>query len=247
MEPNDNLGQSERDSAHDAAVPARTDATAMQMLEQKADELIQWITDKAISGVPSLSSAEQLADEYKTRPGFGSDDDRVDSLIKWECSKNFASGFFTGLGGVVTIPFSIPTALGASWLIQTRMSAAIARIYGHNLHDDKVRTFVVLTLLGNEAAGLLKEVGVTVGNKLTLEVIKRIPIKSITSINKLVGFRLLSKVSQQGVVDLTKLVPVAGGVVGGTFDLVACQAVGRIAKKVFRPVDGSPPPSPTTS
>jgi uncharacterized protein (DUF697 family) len=213
------------------------------MLEQKADALIQWIVDKAIAGVPSLSSAERLADEYKTRPGYANDDERVDSLIKWECSKNFASGFFTGLGGVVTMPISIPTALGASWLIQARMSAAIARIYGHNLHDDKVRTFVVLTLLGNEAAGLLKELGVSVGNKLTLGVIKRIPGKSIAAINKLVGFRLLSKVSQQGVIDLTKLVPVAGGVVGGTFDLVACQAVGRIAKKVFRPVEDVPTPA----
>jgi len=125
------------------------------------------------------------------------------------------------------------------------MSAAIARIYGHDLDEDRVRTFVLLALLGNEAAGLLKEVGITVGNKLTLEVIKKIPGKTITAINKLVGFKLLTKAGQKGVINLTKWVPVAGGVVGGTFDLVACQTVGRIAKKVFRPIDDSESPTGT--
>ncbi len=58
--------------------------------------------------------------------------------------------------------------------------------YGHDLNEDQVRTFVLLTLLGNEATWSLKEVGITVGNKLTLEAIKRIPGKTISAINKLV-------------------------------------------------------------
>lgn len=31
-----------------------------------------------------------------------------------------------------------------------------------------------------------------------------------------------------------KLVPIVGGVVGGTFDAVACQAVGHMANNIFK-------------
>lgn len=212
-------------------------ATAIQKLEQKADELVRWLTNQAISGVPPLSSASDLADEYLIHEGYEHNDERVDSLIKWECSKNFAAGFVTGLGGIITMPVAVPAALGASWIIQARMAAAIARIYGHSLDEDKVRTFVLLTLLGGEAAELFREVGINVGSRLALEAIKKIPGKTLIAINRAVGFRLLSKAGQKGVINLAKLVPVAGGVVGGTVDLVACQTVGRIAKKVFRPED----------
>ncbi|HEX5444414.1 MAG TPA: EcsC family protein [Pirellulales bacterium] len=223
------------DFSDESNIPAPADPTTIQKLEQKADELVRWLTDQAILGVPPLSSAADLADEYKIHQGYGSDDERVEALIKWECSKNFASGFVTGLGGIITTPVSLPAALGASWIIQARMAAAIARIYGHNLDDNQVRAFVLLTLLGNEAAELLRQVGIKAGTRLTLEAIKKIPGKTITAINQLVGFRLLTKAGQKGIVNLTKLVPVAGGIVGGTFDLVACQTVGRIAKKIFQP------------
>ncbi len=63
---------------------------------------------------------------------------RVAALIRRETRKNFTSGFLTGLGGVVTFPVSIPAALGASWLIQARMAAAIAKIYGHDLASEPV-------------------------------------------------------------------------------------------------------------
>lgn len=215
-------------------------------LENKADQLISWITERAVRGVPPLSSAEDLAAEYISQNDYASADERVDALIKWESGKNFAAGFVTGLGGIATMPFAIPAAIGASWIIQARMAAAIARIYGHDLHDDKVITFILLTLLGGEAVEVLREVGVKVGNRLTLELIKKIPGRLLISINKKIGFRLLTKAGQTGVINLTKLVPIAGGVVGGAVDLFACQAVGRIAKTVFRPQpdsDGDAPAS----
>lgn len=235
---NDDGGQDDADKAKSAE---SGQSTAIKKLEQKADELVRWLTNQAISGVPPLSTASDLADEYLIHEGYDSNDERVDSLIKWECSKNFAAGFVTGLGGLITMPVAVPAALGASWIIQARMAAAIARIYGHSLDEDKVRTFVLLTLLGGEATEILREVGVKVGSRLTLAAIKRIPGKSLTAINRAVGFRLLSKAGQKGVINLTKLVPVAGGVVGGAVDLVACQTVGRIAKKVFRPEDTDVP------
>jgi hypothetical protein len=40
-------------------------------------------------------------------------------------------------------------------------------------------------------------------------------------------------------VNLSKAVPLVGGVVGGSFDAIVCRAVGRAAKTLFRPVHTS--------
>ena len=201
--------------------------------DPKATKLVNWIVKKGIEGVPPLSSANDLALEYKIDQGYENDDERVDSLINWETSKNFTSGFITGLGGIVTLPIAIPSALGASWIIQARMACAIAQIYGHSLHEDRVRTLVLLSLLGDAGKEVIKSAGIKFGQKLTEKAISQISGKALTEINKKVGFRLITKAGEKGIVNLTKFIPVVSGFVGGTFDAVACRAVGRTAKNLF--------------
>lgn len=200
-----------------------------------ATKLAKWITKRGVDGVPPLSSANDLALEYTIDQGYENNDERVDSLINWETSKNFTSGFITGLGGVVTLPISIPSAFGASWIIQARMAGAIAQIYGHNLSEDKVRTLILLSLVGDAAKEVLKTAGIKFGTKLTNASIAGISGKTLIEINKRIGFRLITKAGETGVVNLTKFVPVVGGLIGGTFDAVSCRAVGRVAKDLFRP------------
>jgi uncharacterized protein (DUF697 family) len=200
----------------------------------KVRRLARKVLDQAIDGVPPLSKASDLAQEYLIDQSYKSSDERADALIRWEATKNFTSGFLTGLGGIVTLPVALPSALGASWVIQARLCAAIAAIYGHNLRKDRVRTLVFLTLLGDSAKEVLKEGGVVVGKRLTVGAIGRVPGKVLIDINKRVGFRLLTKAGEKGVVNLTKMVPVFGGVVGGAFDAAMCIAVGKFAKKLFR-------------
>lgn len=201
--------------------------------DSNAIKLVKWIAKKGLEGVPPLSSADDLALEYKIDQGYENDDERVDSLINWETSKNFTSGFISGLGGVITMPVSVPSALGASWVIQARMAGAIAHIYGHSIHEDRVRTLILLSLLGDAGKEVVKSAGIKFGQKLTEKAISQISGKALTEINKKVGFRLITKAGEKGVVNLTKFVPVVGGVVGGTLDAVACRAVGRTAKNLF--------------
>ena len=202
--------------------------------EGQAVKLVKWIIDKAVDGVPPLSSAEELAQEYLIDTSYPDNQSRTDSLINWETAKNFTSGFITGMGGIITLPVSVPSALGASWLIQARMSGAIAVVYGHELQEDRVRTLVLLTLLGDAGKEVLKQAGIKVGEKITQKVINKIPGKVLIEINKKVGFRLLTKAGEKGVLNLAKAIPIAGGVVGGTFDAVTCRSVGYAAQRIFR-------------
>jgi hypothetical protein len=119
--------------------------------EASANRLATYLLEKGLDGAGPLSGAEDLANEYLIDRSFENDDKRVDALIRRETRKNFTTGFITGLGGVVTFPVSIPAALGASWLLQARMSGAIARIYGHDLASERVRTTILLSLAGDVA------------------------------------------------------------------------------------------------
>lgn len=199
----------------------------------KALQVVQTISAYGIDGVGPLSSAEELAQEYLNDSSYSSNDERVGALIRWETSKNFGSGFLTGLGGLITLPASVPAALGASWAIQARMSAAIAVIHGYDVHEDRVRTFVFLTLLGDAGKEVMRQAGIKIGRRVTLALIKKIPGRVLIEINKKVGFRLLTKAGERGVVNFTKAVPIIGGLVGGTVDAIACQVVGQFAKKCF--------------
>ena len=197
--------------------------------------LARWLTDQAVAGIGPLSGAEELAQEYLIDRSFADHDSRVRSLIRWESGKNFTSGFLTGLGGLMTLPVTIPADLGASWVLQTRMVAAIARIYGHDLAEDRVRTAILLVIIGQDLKETLKQSGIRAGKRLTFQLIEKIPGSVLDRINRAVGMRLLAKAGEKGVINLSKLVPVAGGLIGGTVDAVSCRLAGRLAKKVFAP------------
>ena len=201
--------------------------------DNMALQIINWITERAIDGMPPLSSAESLAQEYLIDQSYPDDGERIESLINWETTKNFTSGFITGLGGLITLPISLPAAFGASWLIQARMAAAIARIAGFDLHSDRVKTFVAACLLGDALKDIAKVAGIKIGVGLTNSLLRQIPGKLFVEINKQVGFRLITKAGQTGAINLIKNVPFVGGVVGGSFDAYACRIVGRSAKNLF--------------
>ena len=59
-------------------------------------------------------------------------------------------------------------------------------------------------------------------------------------INRAVGFRLVTKAGARGVVNLVKIVPLVGGVVGGALDAAATKVIGQTAKQVFVPIPAKP-------
>lgn len=201
--------------------------------ESNAIKLINWLTEKAISGIHPLSSAEDLATEYLIDQSYPDDEERIESLINWETTKNFTTGFITGLGGLITLPITIPSAFGASWLIQARMAAAIAKISGHDIYSDRVKTFVIACLAGDALKDIAKSTGIHIGKGLSKSLISKIPGRVLIEINKKVGFRLLTKAGEKGAINLIKGIPLVGGAVGGTFDAIACRIVGKNAKRLF--------------
>jgi len=199
--------------------------------QEKIIEALQWTYDKAVNGVMGTDSAEDMAAEYSKHDGTLVE--KVDSLIRWQNTKAGAAGFVTGLGGFATMPVTIPTNLASVLYVQIRMIAAIAKMGGHDLKNDKIRTLVLACLAGDGTMEILRDVGIQAGKKAAQIAINKISGAVITKINQAVGFRLVTKAGSTGVVNLTKMVPFLGGVIGAAFDATVTNMIGNAARDIF--------------
>ncbi len=177
-------------------------------------------------------NCDELAEEYTKK---GTDpDSAVDNLINWQCAKTSATGFVSGLPGFFALPVTITADLMTLWYIQLRMVAAIGRIYGHDPKNDQMRTLAYVSLLGSGAQEAVGRVGIDIGTKAATAALRRMPATALLEINKAVGFRLVTKFGQKGAVNLVKLVPIAGGLVGGAINFAGTRVVGKTAKRILR-------------
>ena len=209
------------------------------MSDPRASQVATLLLDHGIHGLGPLASAEVLAAEYLADASHRDDDLRVRALINWETGKNFTTGFLTGLGGFITLPVAVPAALAASWVVQARRAAAIARIYGHSLEDERVRTRILLALAGDVAKDAMKDLGLKVGDKLTQRAVEQIPGRLLVELNKRIGAKLAAQVGQRVLLRFPRAVPVLGGFVAGGLDAVVCRKVAATARTLFRPPAGA--------
>ncbi len=202
-----------------------------KLTESKLMQVLDWSYEKAVNGLPGMETAEELAKKYINKSS--SIDDAIDQFINWQQAKCATSGFITGLGGIITLPVAVPTNISSVIYIQTRMIATIASMRGYDLKDDQVRTLVYVSLTGQSAADILKQSGIKIGTSVAKSLVKKIPGEVIKNINQKVGFRLLTKFGEKGVINLGKCIPLVGGVIGGTVDAIGTRTIGKTAKKVF--------------
>jgi hypothetical protein len=194
----------------------------------------------SISGVAGLSSASDFANEYREYHK-GDNEAAIENLIDWQIAKSGMLGFVLNIGGLITLPVAIPADIASSAVIQFRMIAAIAHLRGHDISSDRVRTFALACLLGNSALEIVKEAGIQIGLKMSQRMLAQISGQLLTKINQAVGFRLITKAGTTGVINLTKWIPLVGGVVGGAFDAITTAQVGKAAKSLFPIIDDEGP------
>ncbi|MEO8713636.1 MAG: EcsC family protein [Acetobacteraceae bacterium] len=197
---------------------------------------LDWVYERAISGVPGVDSAIDSA-HSASRGGARAGDDAVDALIKRHIMEAGTAGFLANVGGVLTLPLSLPANLGSVLFIQLRMIAGIAHLRGYDVHSHQVKALAMACLGGSAALDVLKNAGITLGTNLTHRAIAHISTAALARINRAVGIFLVSKAGTAGAVTLSKIVPLVGGAVGGTIDGLATKAIAVAAKKVFRPID----------
>ena len=199
----------------------------------KAEQMLTWAYQKALSSHGPINGAVELAESYRGRH----DSPRRDAhaLIRWQTAKAAGLGFITGLPGLPAMPVTLPANLTSVLFIQIRMIAALAYLGGYDLNDDRVKTVCFACLCGHAARAILREAGIEISQKMAVSALRRVPRKTFIEINKRVGFRLLTKAGEKGVINAGRVIPLLGGLVGGGVDAAWTKAMGDRARDIFIP------------
>lgn len=191
------------------------------------------IYNLAVTGNGSFgNSIQELADEYVER--YGRTEKAIDKMVSNQRLKCTATGFVTGLGGLVTLPITIPADLASSLYIEIRMIASVAAIRGYDINSDEVKTLVYLCIVGNSVGDVLKQAGLkSLTNYSAKILIPKISNAIAAKVAENVGNKLLLKTSTKVLPKLGKLVPVIGGVVSGAYNYAEVSAYAKVAKNRF--------------
>ena len=206
----------------------------MQKVLSQADmmNLLDSLYSKCIQGIPMISSPiEKMADDYLQHNATV--EDAAKDMIHKQVIKCTTSGFITNLGGVITLPVTIPANVGSVMYVQMRMIACAAYMAGYDVHTDQVQTLVYACLAGVSVMEVVKKAGIKIGQKGLENLIDKIPGKVLIAINQKVGFRMLTKFGETGAINIGKVIPVVGGVIGGGFDFIDTKFIGNRAYNQF--------------
>lgn len=199
--------------------------------DQKGLKLVQWLHKVTIDGGGFLPSAVDFSNSQRSKST--TDEEAINAMIRWRTVYAAGCGFVTGVGGIAALPVTIPASIAASYALSANLVAAIAHRRGYDPEAEEVRTMILCCLLGEAGKDLLKKTVTQIGQKSFQKAIYKIPRHILLSINRTVGYRLIAKTGEKSVISLTKLVPILGGIIGGTFDGVYINTCGQIAKDMF--------------
>ena len=188
--------------------------------------------EKCLNGIPKVSpSVEEMANDYLKK--YKTKEEACKAMIRNQITKCATSGFITGFGGFITMPVTLPANITSVIYVQMRMIACTSYMAGFDLDSDQTQTLVYACLAGVAVNNVIKQAGIKFGVKFANGLIKKIPGKVLTKINQKVGFRFVTKFGTKGVVNLGKLIPGVGAVIGGGLDLVETKIIAKRSYKWF--------------
>ena len=178
---------------------------------------------------------ESYVDKLRSQnPGVTSDA-LAKKILSRKSMKNGLVGAVTGLGGMITLPVTIPTDLICSWRIQASMAFSIAYAYGHTKDTTDLRTDLFLILAGDSSKEVLKRLGIETTKGVTKKLVdKYITREVMVKIWKYIPQKIITKAGEKSATSFMKMVPLVGAPVGFVFDWSATQAVGRVAMSYYR-------------
>lgn len=221
-------------SASTTAAADEATAVAKQLspLDKLGSALVKQLMKVVDEGVGPITGSRDYAEARLAQ--FGDPEKAIKRIAAETTAWSAMAGFATGLGGLITLPVTLPANITGQAILNARMVGAIAHLRGWDLQDELVRNSVLITIAGGTPNAVLAEFGVTVAQKSAEAAIKKLPLALVREINKRVGFMLVAKYgTKRSVVTLSKLVPGFGGVVGGAVDATFTRLVGRLARKSF--------------
>ncbi len=215
---------------------------AQRFAPQAAAGVLRQILEIAIDGYQRFPGAEQVAESKLAKTG-GDAQLAIDAVVDQHIRLAGVQGFVTSIGGLVTLPVSMPANLTGIAIVQARMVAGIAHLRGYDLDDPRVRTAVITCLLGED--------GVT--DRLKKSSLPTSPLAIATApvfdpeldrqVAGEVVAELIARISgKRMALTVTRRIPLLGGAVGAGVDGWSTYRIGQYADKslvrrIRRPIE----------
>jgi hypothetical protein len=188
------------------------------------------VLEVAIDGYARVPGARTVAAKHLQKHA-GAVDDAIDSVIAQHVRLASAQGFVTNIGGIAALPVTIPANLAGISVVQVRMVAAVAHLRGYDVGDLRVRTALVMCLLGGEEVARRIDAGSLPTSPM---VIATAPVFDAVLDRQVADAVLADLMSRIGGKNLalvvTRRVPLLGGGVGAVVDGLATRQIGAYAK-----------------
>jgi hypothetical protein len=190
---------------------------------------------RAIHGVGPLPPAAAAADK-QLREQHGDVDRAIHEVIENHLRYAGAQGFLTNLGGVATMAYLVPANITGLALVQCRMIAGIAHLRGYDLADPRVRSAVLVCMLGEEAVRGLVLDRTLPAPPMALATAPAHDPALDHLISGEVAADLVAKVAGKRVAgSVGRRIPLVGGLVGASADGYATWRIGRYADRELLP------------
>ena len=197
---------------------------------QAAGGVLRRVVEVAIDGVSKLPSAKQAAARQLTKCA-GYADDAIEAVIESHIILGSAQGFVTNIGGLATLPIALPANLTGIAVVQVRMVAAIAHLRGYDLDDPRVRTALLMCLLGGEQVAKRIANGKFPTSPLAVATAPVFDPDLDAAVAQAVVSGLLANIGGRNLaLIVTKRIPLIGGGVGAVMDGMATHQIGKYAK-----------------
>lgn len=196
------------------------------------NRVVTMLLDIGLDGRGPFDSATQVAEAALLE--HGTPEEALKAVARAAMLRGGIGGFVTGLGGFITMPIALPANILEFYVQATRMVGAIATLRGYDVSDERIRTAVLLTLVGSKSDEVLKKAGMTTGGgRLASLALRNMPPAAVMVINKAVGFNLMRGLGTKFLGKLGRGIPVAGGVVGGGIDVYMMKKIADHAMQEF--------------
>lgn len=219
-----------------------------KFIDSSIDQIIEWASidpEKVLEEFHALKASRAdglpiatIADLEHVRLG---DADKVArGFIKAYSQMAAGQGFVTGLGGMITLPASVPADVAAyvGWLART--GSAIQLCYGFEHRTETADAQLKLAMLAGAGVSSLTLQGTEIlvtqlGKRVMTTPYAQAPIQAaVKALASKVGITLTHK-------SFAKAVPVVGGVVNGSVQGGLVYAGGKRIHTYYQEVSGSTP------
>lgn len=210
-----------------------TGRALVQRVAEPGGGMLRQVVAVAIDGVAKLPGAKATAARHLER--HGDLDGAVDGLIRTHVGLASAQGFATSLGGLLTTVVTLPANVTGVAVLQVRMAATIAHLRGYDIDDPRVRTAILLCLLG-DASRPGRVVKTSLPRPMAVATAPVFDSSLDRHVSEVVLGDLVGRLGGKHLaVQVLRRVPLVGGPVGGAVDGYLTLAIGHHVKNEMAP------------